>query len=119
MASYRKFTGSSEGDIFKFTKPGTTIEGEFVRVHDGKFGPLLVLKVDGEDVTCAVNTGLLNCFDEAFGSIKKVPQGTRLFIEFKEFVPTKAGGTFKRFELGVDESQIANTVPADEDDGSY
>lgn len=106
MAAYKRFTGGGDGEIFKFDVPGKSIEGEFVKVVDGKFGPLVVLHVGDSEVTCATSTGLLQCFDEAFGGVKSCPPGTKLLIEFKEMVQTKKGGTFKRFELGVDSEAV-------------
>lgn len=104
-----KFSGNSGGSVYKWTEKNQSLTGKFVSAKDGKYGPLFDFECDdGEVITCATSTGLLACFEEAFGGIKHVPRGTPMTITFKEMVKTKSGGDFKRFELEVPDDMLPN-----------
>lgn len=106
-----KFSGNSGGGgILKWKlEEGQKVQevsGTFVSHRDGTYGPLFVMKIDGEEVTCATNTGLLNCFEEAFGGLAHTPKGTPLTIRYFGMVTTKSNKTFKRFELEIPDEAL-------------
>lgn len=90
-----KPVGGLGGDLLKWERDGQNLEGLWLGLHDGKFGPLGSLQLpDGTKVRFPCHTALLD-------RVKRVKEGAEIFIQYLGKQKSKAGREFKAFEVFI------------------
>jgi hypothetical protein len=88
------------GPIVKWTTPGQTVEGKFLGLRQGKFGPLASFQTDdGNTVTMPAHAVLADRF-------ATIPVGTVVLVEYKgKSRGAKSGNEFKDFDVFVESAE--------------
>ena len=95
MTERRWHPVGSSGNFKKWTEKGQTVEGFWEGTTPGKFGDLGIIKqADGTKVTFPLHTVLAD-------RLKRVREGAEIHIEYLGKEESKAGRTFKNFDVSV------------------
>jgi hypothetical protein len=83
-----------QGQFHKWEQPGEEFEGTWLGVHEGRFGPLGTLETSEAVLTFPLPTALRD-------RLHRVPEGAAVRIQYTGLQTSKAGRSFKSFEVYV------------------
>lgn len=96
MSSLKRWRQIGQGQFHKWETPGEAFEGTWRGTHDGRFGPLGTLETKVGLVTFPLPTALRD-------RLIQVQPGTLVLVRYTGLQTSKAGRTFKGFEVFVSE----------------
>ena len=94
MASLKRWRRVGQGQFHKWETPGEEFEGTWRGAHDGRFGPLGTLETSEGLMTFPLPTALLE-------RLRLVREGAQVLIQYTGMQTSKAGRSFKGFEVFV------------------
>jgi len=94
MTSLRRWRKVGQGQFVKWETPGQELEGTWQGQHDGLFGPLGTVETAEGRITFPLHTALRE-------RLKLVRAGAEILIRYTGKQTSKAGRTFKAFEVFV------------------
>ena len=94
MSSLRRWRQVGQGQFRKWETPGTALDGRWEGRQEGQFGPLGTLETADGRVTFPLPTALRE-------RLTQVRCGADVLIRYRGLELTKAGRTFKAFEVFV------------------
>ncbi len=94
MSSLKRWRQVGQGSFHKWEQPGEEFEGTWRGMHDGRYGPLGTLETSEGVLTFPLPTAL-------FERVKQVREGAEVLIRYTGLQTSKAGRTFKGFEVFV------------------
>ena len=94
MSSLRRWRQVGQGQFLKWETPGQELEGSWKGQHDGLFGPLGTVETAEGRITFPLHTALLE-------RLKLLRAGAEVLIRYTGKQTSKAGRTFKGFEVFV------------------
>ena len=94
MSSLKRWRRVGQGQFHKWEEPGQEFEGTWRGTHDGRFGPLGTLETSEGLITFPLPTALLE-------RLRLVREGADVLIQYTGIQTSKAGRSFKGFEVFV------------------
>ncbi len=94
MGSLKRWRQIGQGQFHKWETPGEELEGAWQGQHPGLFGPLGTVETAAGRVTFPLHAALLE-------RLKLVREGAEVLIRYTGTQTSKAGRTFKAFEVYV------------------
>jgi hypothetical protein len=96
MSSLKRWRQIGQGQFHKWETPGEAFEGTWRGMQDGRFGPLGTLDAEAGIITFPLPAALRD-------RLAQVRPGAQIRIRYTGFQTSKAGRTFKGFEVFVAE----------------
>ena len=96
MSSLKRWRQIGQGQFHKWETPGEAFEGTWRGTQDGRFGPLGLLETEVGFVTFPLPAALRD-------RLTQVRPGTLIRVRYTGLQTSKAGRTFKGFEVFVAE----------------
>jgi len=94
MTSLKRWRRVGQGQFHKWEQPGEEFEGTWRGAHDGRYGPLGTLETAEGLMTFPLPTALLE-------RLRLVREGALVLIQYTGLQTSKAGRSFKGFEVFV------------------
>src|SRR5258705_7957812 len=94
MSSLKRWRRVGQGQFHKWEQPGEEFEGTWRGAHDGRYGPLGTLETAEGLITFPLPTALLE-------RLRLVREGAQGLIQYTGLQTSKAGRSFKGFEVYV------------------
>ncbi len=94
MSSLKRWRRVGQGQFHKWEQPGEEFEGTWRGAHEGRFGPLGTLETAEGLMTFPLPTALLE-------RVRLVREGAQVLIQYMGMQTSKAGRSFKGFEVFV------------------
>lgn len=104
MSSLKRWRQVGQGHFLKWETPEQEVEGVWQGQHDGLYGPLGTVETAEGRITFPLHAALLD-------RLKRVRMGAEVLIRYTGKHTSKAGRTFKGFEVFVTSAE-ALIVPA-------
>jgi hypothetical protein len=94
MSSLKRWRRVGQGQFHKWEQAGEEFEGTWRGAHDGRYGPLGSLETSEGLITFPLPAALLD-------RLQRVGEGTEVLIQYTGLQTSKAGRSFKGFEVYV------------------
>ena len=94
MASLKRWRRVGQGQFHKWEQAGEEFEGTWRGAHDGRYGPLGTLETSEGLITFPLPAALLD-------RLRRVGEGAEVLIQYTGMQTSKAGRSFKGFEVYV------------------
>ena len=94
MSSLKRWRRVGQGQFHKWEQAGEEFEGTWRGAHDGRYGPLGTLETSEGLITFPLPAALLD-------RLQRVGEGAEVLIQYTGMQTSKAGRTFKGFEVYV------------------
>ncbi len=102
MSSLKRWRRVGQGQFHKWEQAGEEFEGTWRGAHEGRYGPLGTLETSEGLITFPLPAALLD-------RLQRVGEGAEVLIQYTGMQTSKAGRSFKGFEVYV----AGDGVPAE------
>ncbi len=94
MSSLKRWRRVGQGQFHKWEQAGEEFEGTWRGAHEGRYGPLGTLETSEGLITFPLPAALLD-------RLRQVGEGAEVLIQYTGMQTSKAGRSFKGFEVYV------------------
>jgi hypothetical protein len=94
MSSLKRWRRVGQGQFHKWEQAGEEFEGTWRGAHEGRYGPLGTLETSEGLITFPLPAALLD-------RLRRVGEGAEVLIQYTGMQTSKAGRSFKGFEVYV------------------
>ena len=94
MGNLKRWRRVGQGQFHKWEQPGEEFEGTWRGAHEGRYGPLGTLETSEGLITFPMPAALLD-------RLRRVGEGAEVLIQYTGMQTSKAGRSFKGFEVYV------------------